>query len=956
VAQLEWSGQAELTELDSVRALHPALRRLLERWRLSGQLAGAWSLNQDGAGDFQSRLAMGPDSQLNVAGAFAKPPGVSMELRIGALLDLHAPFVRAGRAELSCGRGHLELRLTDVTRDGNDPASAAVAHGNFRGDSLEDFVRCLMIAGPPAAQGDDADAPPPAAAAGGNAAAPQAAIPLAGAITGEFVAHVGSDLALLHADADATELALWNAATALKAPGEGAWAALDLRWERPAGLLTGQANLRAEAAEAKLNLQFQREAWSAQLDATLRDAAWLSRRLPLAAAGHKLNLDGTGTLSAHVDGRDGALTATISAEGRDLGIAVDGVPAGKPRGDPLSFSATGRLFEDENGPALQLTTIDLAAGPLALEGTAKVHLAAAPTVQCSGVLKAALGPELGRLSPLLRPVISLLGLSGAMQAGVNVDWAAGQDLRAAVELDATGLAVAPVVVPIRKPAGKPATLKAEVRFHPQLAQVDVDNLQGQLGPIQAQGSSTIFLHPLRCQGRLSARMDDAAPLADFSPLLADLAPAGGFACSSEFTADASTIRVRQLSLQLDNLRGRWQGQEVSIGGAVRVEDAALALLPHPQPAVGAVRTDNLHIRAAEQDLTLVLDLHDLLAGPKGQITLLADRIDSARLDALKPHQNLPAKVDEAYRQRLMRQVSAIIAQVAERLRGCDLHIRADIAQVHDWLDPRTDHRCDVQELSVRGSIVDGRIDATIASGVNGGTFLAQVQTDLREPSPQLTFTNQIRDMTSTDALNAQVAELFPDNHVLGTLWREMTLHMPVEQAAAELVDPRVKSHPVGSGVAHMNRGVVSGRAAPRFVTAVFPGLNLVAYSYDQMVAFSDYHADGSAANDMVFSAPDYDMYIEGLTGADHIGHYEIGLILLGSQQSPEWNHRFRQGRVPVLRFSAGLVHGHKVNEEISYLWPNQSAFSMFLKNNYFYRLWLERQKRGQATNGKPESR
>jgi hypothetical protein len=90
----------------------------------------------------------------------------------------------------------------------------------------------------------------------------------------------------------------------------------------------------------------------------------------------------------------------------------------------------------------------------------------------------------------------------------------------------------------------------------------------------------------------------------------------------------------------------------------------------------------------------------------------------------------------------------------------------------------------------------------------------------------------------------------------------------------------------------------------------------------------------------VFSGRTYDIYIEGSTDADRNGRYEIGVILLGSPQSAEWNHTYRQGRIPILKVKARIEGGRMHDESVTYPYPTQSLFTIFLKNNSFYRLWL----------------
>lgn len=131
---------------------------------------------------------------------------------------------------------------------------------------------------------------------------------------------------------------------------------------------------------------------------------------------------------------------------------------------------------------------------------------------------------------------------------------------------------------------------------------------------------------------------------------------------------------------------------------------------------------------------------------------------------------------------------------------------------------------------------------------------------------------------------------------------------------------------------------------PKFVTRIFPGLNLTRYRYDKMTSFAEFKPDGSTINDMVFSGSTYDIYIEGTTDRYNIGRYEIGLILLGTPQSAEWNHTYRQGRIPLLKVKARIEGGKMHDEEVSFIYPNELLFQVFLKNNIFYRIWLASRK------------
>ena len=106
---------------------------------------------------------------------------------------------------------------------------------------------------------------------------------------------------------------------------------------------------------------------------------------------------------------------------------------------------------------------------------------------------------------------------------------------------------------------------------------------------------------------------------------------------------------------------------------------------------------------------------------------------------------------------------------------------------------------------------------------------------------------------------------------------------------------------------------------------------------------------------MIFQGPIYDIYIQGTTDRDHIGRYEIGVLLLGSPQSPEMLHELRQGRIPILKFKARIENGRFWDEEVTYARPDEAAYKIFLENNIFYRLWRASRKgqRGAASVIRP---
>jgi hypothetical protein len=232
------------------------------------------------------------------------------------------------------------------------------------------------------------------------------------------------------------------------------------------------------------------------------------------------------------------------------------------------------------------------------------------------------------------------------------------------------------------------------------------------------------------------------------------------------------------------------------------------------------------------------------------------------------------------------------------------------------------------------------MELAYAAGLNGGTLRNSYNVYLNEAAPMVTCRTSMRNVLATEAIQPQLAKYFPGNTFSGLFSREERSSVPLREFLGNFLDYRFPLRPTGTAKTISTDGIVEGRAAPKFMTRIFPGLNLAKYRYDKMTSFATFRPDGVAENDMVFSGRTYDMYIEGTTDSENIGRYQIGLILLGTPQSAEWNHLYRQGRIPILKLKARIEGGKMHDEIVSYPWPNETLFVIFLKNNIFYRIWL----------------
>jgi len=407
-----------------------------------------------------------------------------------------------------------------------------------------------------------------------------------------------------------------------------------------------------------------------------------------------------------------------------------------------------------------------------------------------------------------------------------------------------------------------------------------------------------------------------------------------------------------VSLHSESLGGVWRGKDVSISGDLHIQD--ITRDAKGEWMANALRTRNLEMRAGKNHAWLLADLKDLKRAPRGSFTVLGRYMDSRDLRQWiagpKPETRPagPAKkpadsVDPR------RRVRSMIASALPSIRASEVQGSIQAEHLRLW-DGNVSQYYDLRDMKVSIVLNRGLMETNYACGLNAGSVRGGVSVDFREDPPAdkpvfVRVWQDIRDVVARENIQPQLALFFPGNTVYGKFNRRQDVKMPLVDLAASMIDPEIVVHPVGTAKTITVDGMTQGRAAPKFVTALFPGLNMTSYRYLKMTAFSDLQADGGAYSDMIFSGRMYDMYIEGVTDSKKIGRYEIGLILLGTPQTAEWNHIWRQGRLPILKFQARIEGGKMHDVSVSYPWPNESLGVIFVKNNILYRAYL-------ATQGK----
>jgi ribosomal protein S9 len=411
------------------------------------------------------------------------------------------------------------------------------------------------------------------------------------------------------------------------------------------------------------------------------------------------------------------------------------------------------------------------------------------------------------------------------------------------------------------------------------------------------------------------------------------------------TTEGTDLRVARADLNLAGLRGTIAGKTVAATGSV-----ALERVHWPRGGaltVGYLGTDGLELRVGDNHGWVLADLAKPPRGLSGRFHILATSLDDKDIaDWIGAVQHIgcapsPATTSAPARDRqaVLTEADRQIEAARRALAAVTVQGRISINRLRTF-DAQVDRSYLARQVEAQLAIEGPRVSLDLDAAVYGGIVSRQYAVDLGEATPHLAARSTIRELMANEDIQPLLNWFFPGNTVYDLFSREDELSFPLQQLVAHAIDASVPVYPVGRAKTVAVDGMLQGRAAPSYMTGIFPGLNLARYRYDRMTAFAEYTPDGTAVNDMVFSGKTYDIYIEGSTDADHSGHYEVGLILLGSPQSAEWNHTYRQGRIPILKVAARIEGGRMHDESVTYPYPTQWGFTVFLKNNIFYRLWL----------------
>lgn len=677
-------------------------------------------------------------------------------------------------------------------------------------------------------------------------------------------------------------------------------------------------------------------------------------------AGEKARLDvqAEGSLAAGNDAWDAAVAAqfknaTFRVESRNR----DGVVSARASADIQDAS-----WLPSSIPALE-NALDggQLAGPLHAEGSVRVEERELAFDLRAGSEK--LDCNIGGPSPQVNPS-GKYTFEGTIQTKgrVRVD---GDALAVKLRVNAEDLGVRDVNG-FAKPRGETAAAQLDVSAHrdmtaPQTCRLSVETaafrLKGQFrGKARLNDAGQpVGLDPT--EARLAATLKDASSLAKFYPALQDHKLAGRADVKLHWVAgQGERGTIRELKLHAADVQGEYRDKRCRLDGDVLVKDVDLA--DGEVLRIGRVFTENLEFAAGDNRGWLLADLKLKPGAPTGTFDLLFESLDDKDLiDWLSAPRGTtnPAASQAAASQpttrtdadvALQERANELILREHDWFRNADLAGRVKAKRFRTY-DANVRQHYPTRDFQLSLHVRDGNVKVHYDAGLYGGMVVGEMETDLTVPQPVVASRGEYMDVKATKTIQPQISRMFPGNTVSGRFSRTETVHYPLRDLVCNAMDSEYRLCPEGKAVMIAAEGLVVGKAAPEFVTKLFPGLNLTKYPYETMTAFTKFLPDGSTENETFFYGG-YDLYMEGVTKRDFSIRYTVGLVLLGSAFPAEALRDWKQGRIPILKVKGRIDDGKLVDDTVSYPLPNESLFEIFVQNNIVYRTWVNLQKKPPA--------
>ncbi len=210
--------------------------------------------------------------------------------------------------------------------------------------------------------------------------------------------------------------------------------------------------------------------------------------------------------------------------------------------------------------------------------------------------------------------------------------------------------------------------------------------------------------------------------------------------------------------------------------------------------------------------------------------------------------------------------------------------------------------------------------------LSDGMIKGSISADLSQENPTIILKNQLYNLKMNPSLQPLVENFFPGLKITGRISINESYKFKMFRTST------APNNPVGNGEMIFIDGYMIGKAAPDWVTKIFPQLNFAKYRFSRMRNWFYKTADGRIHNNMIYRGKPWNIYIEGDSYPDGRVKYEVGVDLLARFESQYWSS-VGQGRVPIFTTEGVIKDGKFIDEKIHYVPPHKVIYQVFVKNN-----------------------
>lgn len=247
---------------------------------------------------------------------------------------------------------------------------------------------------------------------------------------------------------------------------------------------------------------------------------------------------------------------------------------------------------------------------------------------------------------------------------------------------------------------------------------------------------------------------------------------------------------------------------------------------------------------------------------------------------------------------------------------------------YDWLSAvlPLDVTVRAEALNQNLTVEDGVLNLDFSCLVDGGHVRGSVKTDLRVEDPTYHLQYEAARIQPGPVIEAYLATTFPGMTATGPL----TLIDETYQKV--FIAPDDPNFEAGRGELVIEGGVVRGRAAPRWMTQIFPRLNLAEFDFTYMHSWFEKYPSGRVRHQIIYQGQYYNIYSVGYNDPDRYMEYEVGIDLMGDLDSRYWAES-GQGRIPLFIKSGYINEDGQLTDEAIFFKPQRLVWSLLLQNN-----------------------